>query len=164
VTAQHIAYIFIHSFIHSIVHSFIHSCMCVYVWTYVCMYVRTYVCVCVCVCARGCNPKFPDWVDNEIYAYLWYYLLRSKQGVMAAKLARLTHKVSIQLHLLAESCTICSSRSRRPVRKLFDTPSYSMCVNYIHVALHTACTLRGYTSFFGVCTKFIQTHKSLIAN
>jgi hypothetical protein len=21
--------------------------------------------------------KFPDWVDNEIYTYLWYYLLRS---------------------------------------------------------------------------------------
>jgi len=27
-------------------------------------------------------------------------------------------------HLVAESCTICSSRSRRPVRKLLDTPSY----------------------------------------
>jgi hypothetical protein len=26
--------------------------------------------------------------------------------------------------LVAESCTICSSRSRRPVRKLLDTPSY----------------------------------------
>jgi len=30
----------------------------------------------------------------------------------------------IQLHLVAESRTICSSRSRRPVRKLLDTPSY----------------------------------------
>jgi hypothetical protein len=30
---------------------------------------------------------------------------------MAAKLARLTHKIAIQLHLVAESCTICSSRS-----------------------------------------------------
>jgi hypothetical protein len=26
---------------------------------------------------RGCIQKFPDWVDNEIYAYLWYYSLRS---------------------------------------------------------------------------------------
>jgi hypothetical protein len=26
---------------------------------------------------RGYIQKFPDWVDNEIYAYLWYYLLRS---------------------------------------------------------------------------------------
>jgi hypothetical protein len=37
---------------------------------------------------------------------------------MAAKLTRLTHKIAIQLHLVAESCTIYSSRSRRPVRKL----------------------------------------------
>jgi len=43
---------------------------------------------------------------------------------MAAKLTRLTHKILIQLHLVAESCTICSSRSRRPVRKLMDTLSY----------------------------------------
>jgi hypothetical protein len=41
---------------------------------------------------------------------------------MAAKLTRLTHKVAIQLHLVAESCTICSSRSRRPVQKLLHTP------------------------------------------
>jgi hypothetical protein len=46
------------------------------------------------------------------------------QRVMAAKFTRLTHKIGIQLHLLTESCTICSSRSRRPVRKLLDTPSY----------------------------------------
>jgi hypothetical protein len=48
------------------------------------------------------------------------------QSVMVAKLTRLTHKIAIQIHLVAESCTICSSRSRRPVRKLLDTPSY-MC-------------------------------------
>jgi hypothetical protein len=42
---------------------------------------------------------------------------------MAANLTRLTHKIVIQLHPVAESCTICSSRSRRPVRKLLDTPS-----------------------------------------
>jgi hypothetical protein len=44
---------------------------------------------------------------------------------MAAKLTRLAHKIAIQLHLVAESCTICSFRSRRPIRKLLDTPSYS---------------------------------------
>jgi hypothetical protein len=44
---------------------------------------------------------------------------------MAAKLMRLTHKITIQLHLVAENCTTCSSRSRRPVRKLLDTLSYS---------------------------------------
>jgi hypothetical protein len=43
---------------------------------------------------------------------------------MAAKLTRLTHKIAIQLHLVAESCTICCSCSRRPVRKLLDTPTY----------------------------------------
>jgi len=41
---------------------------------------------------------------------------------MAAKLTRLTHKIAIQLHLVAECCAICNSRSRRPVRKLLDTP------------------------------------------
>jgi hypothetical protein len=43
---------------------------------------------------------------------------------MAAKLTKLTHKIAIQMHLVAESCTICVSRSRHPVRKLLDTPSY----------------------------------------
>jgi len=42
-----------------------------------------------------------------------------------AKLPRLTHKIAIQLHLVAESGTICSTRARRPVRKLLDTPSYA---------------------------------------
>jgi hypothetical protein len=45
------------------------------------------------------------------------------QRVMAAKLTRLAHKLAIQLHLVAESCSICSSRSWQPVRKLLDTPS-----------------------------------------
>jgi hypothetical protein len=44
------------------------------------------------------------------------------QRVMAAKLTGLTHKIGIQLHLVAESCANCSCRSRRPVRKLLDTP------------------------------------------
>jgi hypothetical protein len=43
---------------------------------------------------------------------------------MVAKLTRLTHKIAIQLYLVAESCTICSSRSRWSVRKLLDTSSY----------------------------------------
>jgi hypothetical protein len=41
---------------------------------------------------------------------------------MAAKLTSLTEKIAIQVHLVAESCTICCSRW--PVRKLLDTPSY----------------------------------------
>jgi len=43
---------------------------------------------------------------------------------MVTKPTRLAHKIGIQLHLVAGSCTICSSPSRRPVRKLSDTPSY----------------------------------------
>jgi len=45
------------------------------------------------------------------------------QKVMAAKLIRLTHKITIQLDLAAQSCIICSFRSRRPVRQLLDTIS-----------------------------------------
>jgi len=43
---------------------------------------------------------------------------------MATKLTRLTHKIAIQLYLVPESCIICSSRSRRPVRKVLDTTSH----------------------------------------
>jgi len=49
--------------------------------------------------------------------------LEATQRVMAAKLYRLTHKISIQLHIIAESRTICSFRSGRPFRKFLDTPS-----------------------------------------
>jgi len=44
--------------------------------------------------------------------------------VMAAPLTRLTHKIAIQLHLVAESYTTCSSLSSRSVLKLLDTISY----------------------------------------
>jgi len=43
---------------------------------------------------------------------------------MAAKLTRLANKIAIQLHLVAESSTICSSCSRQPVWKVLDTPLY----------------------------------------
>jgi hypothetical protein len=41
---------------------------------------------------------------------------------MAAKLIKLTHQIEIQLHLVAESCTLRSFSLQRPVRKLLDTP------------------------------------------
>jgi len=47
--------------------------------------------------------------------------IKATQRVMAAKLTRLTHKITTQLHLTAEICTICSSRARWSVRKLLDT-------------------------------------------
>jgi hypothetical protein len=43
---------------------------------------------------------------------------------METKLTRLTHKLAIQLHLVAESCTIYNSCSRWPVLKILDTPSH----------------------------------------
>jgi len=48
------------------------------------------------------------------------------QRVMVAKFTRLTHKIVIQLHLVTESHTICSSHSRQPFQKLLVTPSYVM--------------------------------------
>jgi hypothetical protein len=74
---------------------------------------------------RRCIQKFPDWVDNEITTINTRW--ETIQRVLAEKLARLTHDMAIQLHLVAESCTICSSRLRRPVRKLLVTPSYTAC-------------------------------------
>jgi len=49
---------------------------------------------------------------------------------MAAKLTRLTLKVAIQLHVVAESCTICSSRSRRPIRKFWIHPPSHCTAQY----------------------------------
>jgi len=45
---------------------------------------------------------------------------------MVAKLTTLTHKIAIQLYLVAKGYTVCSSHSRPPVRKLLDTPSYDV--------------------------------------
>jgi len=58
---------------------------------------------------------------------------------MAAKLTRLTHKIAIQLHPMAESCTICNSRSRWPVRKHLATPSYTISLRYILILSFSLC-------------------------
>jgi hypothetical protein len=73
---------------------------------------------------QGCIQKFLDWVNNEITTAINTHW-EATQKVMVAKLTRLTHKIAIQLHLMAESCTVCSSFSRQPVQKLLDTPSYN---------------------------------------
>jgi hypothetical protein len=62
---------------------------------------------------------------------------------MAAKLTRLTHKIAIQLHLVAESCSICSSRSRRPVRKLLYTPSYNAVTVPVAAQPNACMVLKG---------------------
>jgi len=40
--------------------------------------------------------------------------------------------MAIQLHLVAESSTVCSSRSRRPVRKLLVTLLYTTSPKCVH--------------------------------
>jgi len=59
---------------------------------------------------------------------------KATKSVTPAKFTRLTHKTAIKLHLVAESCTIFSSRPRRPVRKFWIRPrifcsdqTYSNC-------------------------------------
>jgi hypothetical protein len=54
------------------------------------------------------------------------------QRVIAAKLTRLTHKIVIQVHLVAENCIICISCSRQPVRKRLDTRSYQRLVDILN--------------------------------
>jgi len=54
---------------------------------------------------------------------------------MAAKLTKLSHKIAIQLHLVAESCTVCGSRTRRPVLKLLVTSSYNGWLHEIESCL-----------------------------
>jgi hypothetical protein len=88
----------------------------------------------------GCIQKFPDWVITKYMLTFGIIRWEATQRVMAAKPTRLTHKIAIYLHLVAESCTICSSCSRRPVRKLLNTPSYYLIHKYIltffsHVSL-----------------------------
>jgi len=67
------------------------------------------------------NPKVSRLSHNEINNNTCSEAI---QRIMVTKLTRLTHKIVIQLHLVAESHTICSSHSRWPVWKLLDTPLY----------------------------------------
>jgi hypothetical protein len=82
-------------------------------------------------------PRFMRVVSKSFWTFgitRW----EATQRVMAAKLPRLAHKIAIQLHLVAESYTICSSRSKRPVRKLLDTPSYVKVVLIFYCTVFTS--------------------------
>jgi hypothetical protein len=84
-------------------------------------------------------PKVSWLDDNEINNNNNNkHSLRSNKKGYGGKLTRLTHKIVIQLHLVAESCTIRSSRSRRPVRKYLDTPSYVQTKPYHHLTIRKA--------------------------
>jgi hypothetical protein len=72
---------------------------------------------------QGCIHKFQDQVITK-YMLTTINTQEATQRVMVAKLTRLTHKIVIQLHLEAQSCTICSSCSKWPVWKLLDTTLY----------------------------------------
>jgi hypothetical protein len=83
---------------------------------------------------REAIPPFPKYAfvalclvkaQGQLYLFTFITRWEATQKVMAAKLTRMTDKIAIQQHLVAENCTICSFRSRRPVRKLLDTPSSS---------------------------------------
>jgi len=75
----------------------------------------------VSIIIRGSIHTFLDWVITKYTLTCGITHWEATQRIMAAKLIRLTHKLTIQLHLVAESCTIWSSSSRRPVPKLLYT-------------------------------------------
>jgi hypothetical protein len=64
------------------------------------------------------HPKVSGKSHKEIHAYNNEHSMRSNIKDYGSS------RIAIQLHLVAENCTICSSLSRRPVLKLSDTPSY----------------------------------------
>jgi hypothetical protein len=73
---------------------------------------------------RGRIQKYLDWVDNEINNKKNKHVFRSNAKGYGGR----THCTDSQLNLGAESYIICSSRSRWPIWKLLDTPSYA-CIN-----------------------------------
>jgi hypothetical protein len=56
---------------------------------------------------------------------------------MVAKLTRMTQKIVILWHLVAESCTTCHSQSSQQVRELLETPSYMYSYNMVLVSLYS---------------------------
>jgi hypothetical protein len=70
------------------------------------------------------------------------HLLRSNTKGYGGKLSRLTHEIAIQLHLVAESCVICSFRSKWPARKLLNTHTrVYVCVFCTRVIYPTKVTV-----------------------
>jgi hypothetical protein len=93
---------------------------------YACMYVRMY---------EGVSRSFRTESITKFTLTTITTRWEATQRVMAAKLTRLTHRIAIQLPMMADSCTICSSRSRRSGRKLLDTPSYFWTPGILNKAL-----------------------------
>jgi hypothetical protein len=83
---------------------------------------------------------------------------------MAAKFTTLTHKIAIQLHLVAERCTVC----RRPVRNLLDTPSY-IKLTQPNILVYSICDTKLFGNLYeSVClrkrqkTYMADTFRSLV--
>jgi hypothetical protein len=79
--------------------------MQMHIHTYIHAYLHTYTHIHTHTQNTKVYPKVSGLSPNEIYTYnntRW----EAAQRVMASKLTRLTHKIMIQLHLVAESCTI----------------------------------------------------------
>jgi len=70
------------------------------------------------------------------------------QRVTVAKLTRLTHKIATQLHVVADSCSNCSSHSRQPVRKLLYTPTYTISTYFFLTQRQLCCLFQSNISFF----------------
>jgi hypothetical protein len=81
---------------------------------------------------------------------------------MAAKLTGLTQKIAIQLHLVAESCTICSSHSGLPVRKLLSTPSYERLISKERVNKFKTATEEEFLKCFQGWKIYIESGGELI--
>jgi hypothetical protein len=71
---------------------------------------------------QGCIQKFPEWLDNEIDNNNNKHLSRSNTTGYGGR-TDYTDSQNSDTTTPEESCTIYSSRSRWPVRKLLDTPS-----------------------------------------
>jgi hypothetical protein len=94
-----------------------------------------------CVSKSFRTESIKKWTTTTTINTSW----EATQRVMVVKLTRLTHKIAIQLHLVAESFTICSSRSRRPVRKPLDSPSYISVSSGTYINSRTEVFLRCWT-------------------
>jgi len=77
------------------------------------------------------------------------------QRVMAVELTRLTHKIVIQLHLVGESCTSCSSHSG-------STPSYGLCFIFFNI-LVKAYTLNNVHIYTIIAEEYIHLKNMQIA-
>jgi hypothetical protein len=74
---------------------------------------------------RGCIQKFPEGADNEINNNNNNHSSRSNRKGYGGKTRWTDSQNSDTAAPKVENCTICSSRSRWSVMKLFDTPPYS---------------------------------------